>query len=194
MLALSSMRFQSRSAPLSLVSHPHTTAQAIYAIEALVSEAGHGGLSLAFAVEGDLSGLRIPEPQAPRRAAGLWRHTCFEAFVMADEGPAYREFNLSPAGEWAVHAFRRYRDGGELEVELNPAVVVRRSGGRLELDAKIGPEFLPPGRGLRLGLCAVLESVDGALSYWALRHPPGKPDFHHIDAFALRLVRSECVS
>lgn len=113
---------------------------------------------------------------------------------MAEEGPAYREFNLSPSGAWAVHAFRRYRDGGELEVELNPAIVVRRSGGRLELDARIGPEFLPPGRGLRLGLSAVLEGVDGVLSYWALRHPPGKPDFHHIDAFALRLGRSECVS
>jgi hypothetical protein len=145
-------------------------------------------------VEGDLSGVRIPESQPPRRVAGLWRHTCFEAFVMAGEGPAYREFNLSPCGAWAVHAFRGYRDGGELEVELNPAIVVRRSGTRLELDAKIDPEFLPPGRWLRLGLSAVLEGVDGALSYWALRHPPGKPDFHHIDAFALRLGRSECVS
>jgi hypothetical protein len=194
MLALSSMRFQSRSVPRTLVSHPHNTARPICSIEALVSEAGQGGLSLAFALEGDLSGLRIPEAQPPRRVGDLWRHTCFEAFVMAGEGPAYREFNLSPSGEWAVHAFRRYRDGGELEVELDPAIVVRRSAGRLELDAKIGPELVPPGRLLRLGLSAVLEAVDGALSYWALRHPPGEPDFHHIDAFALRLELSECAS
>ena len=188
------MRFQSRSVPLRLVSHPHDTARPIRSIEALVSETGQGGLSLAFAVEGDLSGLRIPESQPPRRVGDLWRHTCFEAFVMAGEGPAYREFNLSPSGEWAVHAFRRYREGGQLEVELDPAIVVRRGGGRLELDAKIGPQLLPPGRLLRLGLSAVLEGVDGALSYWALWHPPGKPDFHHTDAFALRLERSECAS
>ena len=194
MLALSSMRFQSRSEPLTLVSHPQTTAQPVSSIEALVSEAEQGGLCLAFALEGDLSGLRIPESQAPRRVGGLWRHTCFEAFVMAGEGPAYREFNLSPSGEWAVHAFRRYRDGGELEVELDPAIAVHRGGGRLELHAVIGPEFLPPGRLLRLGVSAVLEGVDGALSYWALRHPPGKPDFHHSYAFALRLELSECVS
>ena len=81
-----------------------------------------------------------------------------------------------------------------VEVELDPAIVVRRGGGRLELDAEIGPELLPPGRLLRLGLSAVLEAVDGTLSYWAFRHPPGMPDFHHIDAFALRLGRSECVS
>ena len=194
MLALSSMRFQSRSVPVTLVSHPHTTARAIRSVEAAVSEAAQGGLSLAFALQGDLSGLRIPESQPPRRAGDLWRHTCFEAFVMAGEGPAYREFNLSPSGAWAVHAFRRYREGGELEVELDPATVVRRSEGRLELDAEIGPELLPPGRLLRLGLSAVLEAVDGALSYWALWHPPGKPDFHHTDAFALRLELSACAS
>ena len=47
--------------------------------------------------------------------------------------------------------------------------------------------FLPQGRPLRLGLSAVVEDVDGILSYWALRHPSGKPDFHHTDAFALQL-------
>jgi len=37
-------------------------------------------------------------------------------------------------------------------------------------------------------LSAVIEDDDGAFSYWALRHPPGKPDFHHPDAFALMLA------
>jgi len=30
------------------------------------------------------------------------------------------------------------------------------------------------------------ESDEG-LSYWALRHPPGGPDFHHADCFAMEL-------
>ena len=46
-----------------------------------------------------------------------------------------------------------------------------------------------PGRagGLRLALAAVLEDQQGALSYWALAHPPGKPDFHHPVGFTLEL-------
>jgi hypothetical protein len=35
----------------------------------------------------------------------------------------------------------------------------------------------------RLALSAVIEETSGALSYWALRHAAGKPDFHHADAF-----------
>jgi hypothetical protein len=33
----------------------------------------------------------------------------------------------------------------------------------------------------------VIEETNGRLSYWALAHPPGKPDFHHSDCFALEL-------
>jgi hypothetical protein len=136
---------------------------------------------------GELSAVRIPEPRASRRVDGLWRHTCFEAFVMAGEGPGYREFNFSPSGEWALTTFRGYRDAGEPATEYGPEIVVRRSGERLELDAEIRPECLPPGRLLRLGLCAVVEDAHGELTYWALWHPPGQPDFHHRDAFALPL-------
>ena len=39
--------------------------------------------------------------------------------------------------------------------------------------------------GLLLGLCAVLESAEGELSYWALRHSAGGPDFHDASTFAL---------
>lgn len=39
----------------------------------------------------------------------------------------------------------------------------------------------------RLALSAVIEETDGTKSYWALRHPPGAPDFHHPDCFALTL-------
>jgi hypothetical protein len=39
-----------------------------------------------------------------------------------------------------------------------------------------------------MGLSAVIEERDGMLSYWALRHAPGKPDFHRRDGFALELA------
>ena len=38
-----------------------------------------------------------------------------------------------------------------------------------------------------VALSAVIEETDGAKSYWALAHPPGPPDFHHPDCFALTL-------
>ena len=109
---------------------------------------------------------------------------------MKGEGPEYREFNFSPSGEWAVYDFRAYRNGGVLENELAPGIVVQKTVDRLELGAEIGQDLLPHDRPLRLGLSAVVEDAAGKLSYWALRHPPGKPDFHHADAFTILLEKS----
>jgi hypothetical protein len=177
----------SDSGPFMLACHPQTPSQSIREIEVAVREAKNGGLILTFCLAGDISALNVPESRSPRRADQLWRHTCFEAFVMAGEGPEYREFNFSPSGEWAVYTFSGYRNGSELENELSPGIVVHRTMDRLELGAEICQDLLAHGRSLRLGLSAVVENVDGRLSYWALRHPPGKPDFHHPDAFALQM-------
>ena len=40
---------------------------------------------------------------------------------------------------------------------------------------------------LALALSAVIEDVDGTLTYWAIIHPAGKPDFHHRQSFAREL-------
>jgi hypothetical protein len=47
-----------------------------------------------------------------------------------------------------------------------------------------GDELLPADQAgeLLLGPSAVIEAPDGALAYWALRHPSARPDFHHRDA------------
>lgn len=179
------------SGSFNLTCHPQTPSQSIREIDVVVEEAKTGSLMLTFCLVGDISGLRIPESRSPRRADHLWQHTCFEAFVMAGEGPEYREFNFSPSGEWAVYAFRDYRNGGVLDNELAPGIVVHKTMDRLELGAEIDQDLVPPGRPLRLGLSAVVEDAAGTLSYWALRHPPGKPDFHHTDAFALQMRNPE---
>ena len=49
---------------------------------------------------------------------------------------------------------------------------------------------LPP-RPWEVGLCAVIEETGGIMSYWALYHPPGEPDFHHPGCFALTLPAPE---
>jgi hypothetical protein len=61
----------------------------------------------------------------------------------------------------------------------------------------VGVDCLPgsPSCGhVRLGLSAVIEEERGMLSYWALKHPTGRPDFHHPDAFALELAWAEAAS
>jgi hypothetical protein len=136
--------------------------------------------------------VRIPSPAIPRRVDGLWQHTCFEAFVGFKDSPAYYEFNFSPSREWAAYAFRVYRDGGPLEdEELAPVISIRKTSDVLELNAVVQLGRLPllqPEIVIRLGLSAVIEDSDGGLSYWALKHPAKKPDFHHVDSFVLEFA------
>ena len=55
----------------------------------------------------------------------------------------------------------------------------------LQVSVPIGQlSALPRSTPWRLGLSALIEDRAGHMSYWALAHPPGKPDFHHKDCFA----------
>lgn len=174
-----------------LTCHPSMRSEAARGIEATVRAEERGTLALTFVLDADLDRVRVPPPRPPRIRDRLWQHTCFELFVASAETQAYHELNFSPSGEWAIHAFRGYRDGGPIAGEsLAPRITVRTGGNRLELDARVALDRLSAAYAhapLRLGLSAVVEEGDGTLSYWALHHPSGKPDFHHRDAFALRL-------
>jgi hypothetical protein len=142
-------------------------------------------LKIVYAVEGNLESLRIPARREPRVAERLWQHTCCEMFVARKGAAAYLEFNFSPSGEWAAYAFTGYRAGRRLcGEEFAPRISALQAGSRLVLECSVPFS----GEDLVLGLSAVMEAADGGLSYWALKHPPGKPDFHHRDAFALELA------
>jgi len=175
-----------------LIPHPSTPDAPVHRLVVSVATTPARAVALSFRVEGDIDRLRIPPPAEPRRTDGLWRGTCFEAFLMAGDGPGYHEINLSPSGAWAAYAFRGYRDGGTLDLKLDPEIVMQEAAGCLELDAVIRAECLPRqrvGARLRLGLAAVLEDLDGRLTYWALRHAANRPDFHRAEGFALDLPR-----
>ena len=177
---------------VTLTCHPETPTEAVRGIAARVSRTP-GKLAVSYVLDGALDRLRVPAPRAPRIADRLWQHTCCEIFVASKGMPAYYEFNLSPSGEWAACAFDGYRSrAGEARAEgLAPEIAVRGSASMLELDAVIRLDRLSKlrsGAPLVLALSAVVEDSDGDLSYWALRHPPGKPDFHHAEAFALELA------
>lgn len=191
MLAFSAMKLATTALPFTLVRHPLSSHGSAAIISGWVEALPEDALTLHFALEVDLSTVRIPAPAVARPAEGLWRHSCFEAFVMGGEGPAYIEFNFSPSGEWAVYAFSAYREGGDAKTGSAPRIDVHSTPDRLELEVRIEWAALPQGRPLRLALSAVTEARDGTLSYWALHHPLDKPDFHHPDGFTLRLDPTE---
>ena len=83
---------------LGLSCHPQAPSRAIQGIDAVVGSEADGMFTLSYVIKGDLSRLRIPERSTSRRAHALWAHTCLEAFVMAGNGPGYRELNFSPSG------------------------------------------------------------------------------------------------
>jgi hypothetical protein len=165
-----------------LVCHPHTPTAAVQGIDVDASRAAGGLLALSYTIRGPMHRLRIPAPRAPGVGERLWQHSCCEAFVAAEPGAAYRELNFSPSGEWAAYAFERYREGAPVGV-ADPRIRIRSGPGELRLEASIA---VKPGKHF-VALCVVVEDDGGALSYWALRHPPGKPDFHHPAGFALEL-------
>ena len=178
----------------SLVCHPDAPDTAVRRIEASVSRDGDT-LAVTWLLEGDLERLRIPAWRGREAGERLWAHTCFEVFVRKIESdPAYHELNFSPSGAWAAYAFERYREGSPLAgASLDPRVAVRRRDGALELEASINLASLSPdypGAPLALAVSAVIENDEGALSYWALAHPAGKPDFHHRDGFQLVIYPS----
>jgi hypothetical protein len=74
-----------------------------------------------------------------------------------------------------------------------PPIEVRSSSDRYTLQASLKLDRLsglPCDTSWRLGLSALIEDTSRRKSYWALAHPPGKPDFHHADCFAYELSRA----
>ena len=175
-----------------LACHPGTCSQVVYGIEAHVRRTGNETFKVTYALTGDITRLRIPPPGPPRRAEGLWQHTCFEVFIAEKGQLTYYEFNFSPSGEWAAYEFKGYRDGGSIADDgLDPKIALRSAANSLELEAIVRLDRLQASSSqtpLRMGLSTVIEETDGAFSYWALKHRPGKPDFHHPDSFALELA------
>jgi hypothetical protein len=178
--------------PAILRPHPDNPANAIKTIKAFPRVEGPL-LVISYVVDGNVERLQIPAVKTPKRAGRLWESTCFEAFLGEQGSSVYYELNFSPSGEWAVYKFSSYRERlPTLHVAAEPQIAVRRQSDSLELDALFRLDsFLPAIKGeiFRLGLTAVIEDNEGRLSYWSLRHKPGKPDFHDPDTFVLSFSR-----
>jgi hypothetical protein len=179
-----------------LTRHPGTAGNGIVRhIDVEYSWTAEGALLLRYFVDGDVSRIVLPPAVSVGPADGLWRHTCFEAFIAGQVGTAYCEFNFSPSTEWAVYGFTSYREGmAPLEHALAPQVTASITDDRIALEAIVPRETLLalPGESmLRLGLAAVIERTDGGHSYWALTHPGERPDFHDPAGFVLQIERNQ---
>ena len=146
-----------------------------------------GRLTLRWRVTGGAAALVLPAPATPARTDDLWRTTCFELFLRPGAGEAYFEFNFSPSSQWAAYRFDGYRRGMANAAVEAPVTTTSVAGRTYALSAVIDLRPLAVTPSARLGLTAVLETKDGAKSYWALAHCGDKPDFHRADGFIARL-------
>ena len=182
------------SKPSLLTVHPSTPNDAVRSLGVRVRADKSDVLVFQYSLAADMSRVRVPPASGGKQADALWKHTCFEAFVAAADAPGYHEFNFSPSRDWAIYRFSAYRQGmSRAEMGGAPEISVRRRDGGLELESAVRLGHLADlrdARHLRVAMAAVIEDDAGGLSYWGLRHAPGKPDFHHPNGFALEVARS----
>jgi hypothetical protein len=167
--------------------HPDSRCLAVTHIEVGMARPRPDNLVLSYTVTGNIGGIKMPPVTANMRSDELWRHTCFELFVGTSLSPEYYEFNFAPSTQWAAYRFSAFRSGMREATEIGAIPIeVQSSPNRCTLQASVELDRLS---GLsrnamwRFGLSALIEETTGGKSCWALAHPPGKPDFHHVACF-----------
>jgi predicted GIY-YIG superfamily endonuclease len=179
-----------------LTCHPDTPSRAVTAITVKVEsrrgERASSHLGISYRLWGDVNSVALPERNTGGRTDNLWQHTCFEAFVKQTPSEQYLELNFAPSFEWAAYHFVARREGMTSAPFDPPKIWSRRTQAVFDLHVSLNHDNLRPilqsPDPWQLALSAVIEETNGTKSYWALRHPPGKPDFHHPDCFALELA------
>lgn len=171
-----------------LLSHPDSSSTAAISVEAQMRRAARNVFILSYIIKGKITEINLPAISAPRFGSGLWQRTCFEAFFRSDSTSVYYEFNFAPSTEWAAYQFNSYRTGMQMAREIRaPAIEIHPGPEQYILRASVTLDALtalPCLGSWRLGMSAIIEDIRGGKSFWAMAHPPGKPDFHHLDCFA----------
>ncbi len=166
-----------------LVLHPSCAPGPVDSIVAKATQTANG-FGVEFRATGVISQIVVPGSAPSRRADGLWKSTCFEMFWQAGDERGYREFNLSPSGEWAAYGFADVRAGMHDAQVDSLALSSSHDGSELVVRVSIAAALGIPAR---IGLCAVIEDSAGVRSYWALCHAKESPDFHDPSCFTARL-------
>jgi hypothetical protein len=133
------------------------------------------GCEAEFRLDGRVGDIILPPPAPSERRDNLWQTTCFEIFWQPIGGTYYREFNLSPSGQWAAYDFDSFREGMRDAPVGAMAVACSHDANGLVLRASIAADLPSPAQ---VALNAIVEHRDGGKQYWALAFPPGPPEFH----------------
>jgi hypothetical protein len=133
------------------------------------------GCEAEFRLDGHIPGIVLPPAALSERMDNLWQTTCFEIFWQPIGGTGYREFNLSPSGQWAAYDFDSFRDRMRDAPVGAIAISCSHDAATLMLRASIAADLPSPAQ---VALNAVVEQADGGKQYWALAFPPGPPEFH----------------
>jgi len=174
-----------------LSAHPSTPCDSVQRLDVRLWFQSPGVVTLCYTLRGDMSRIRVGAEGASGSADGLWKHTCFEAFMRPGDSAGYYEFNFAPTRQWAVYRFDSYRQGmTPMELANPPVISTSRTPDQIELQVTVPLPFNADSgaaRRTKLAVTAVIEEESGRLCYWSGRHPQGKPDFHHSDGFAFDL-------
>lgn len=147
-------------------------------------------LFVRYSVKGNISSIMIPEiAQLPMRKHDLWKMTCFEIFIAPHGQAQYWEFNLSPSGNWNVYHMDAYR---QVNMREEPSFTTlpfmfhkMDDEANLEISVDLSSIF-PASQKIHIGLTAIIQTLDGSESYWALAHPGVQADFHIRDGFTIQ--------
>lgn len=173
-----------------LIAHPGQSPLGVSSVEARIIGRDAQWLRVRWRIEGTQQ-LVVPAFAGKGRADELWKTTCFELFLKPAGGEAYCEFNLSPSERWNAYDFDGYRAGmRERPFPHEPECTMRQGSSFAIFDAVLPIGGLPQAD-CTMGLSAAIEEQGGAISYWALAHPEGEPDFHAPACFAAVLPAPE---
>lgn len=173
----------------SLIAHPDFPPASVRQIIARLTPDGDW-LRLRWRIEG-AQRLVVQSFAGKGRADGLWQTTCFELFLQLPGEQGYSELNLSPSERWNAYDFTAYRSGmSERAFPREPSCAMRKGDAIAIFDAAV-PASALPSPSWRYAMTAVIEEEGGVKSFWALRHPPGQPDFHDAACFIGELAAAQ---
>jgi hypothetical protein len=161
-------------------------------VEASITGAENGHCRMVYRITGhtlaDGAPLCLPARCAKAGFADeLWQHTCCEAFVATVGQTAYREFNFSPSGQWAIYDFADYRQAMRpYQPDVPPKIDCQPTPDGFVLTVDLPRTLLGPPP-WQIGLSCILKTTDGSVDYRALNHASDRPDFHQRASFTLRV-------
>lgn len=174
---------------LPLISFPALPSPALRQVAASISASDQASCRLRYCVSSQTTAgvaLCLPSRSAdPGFADELWQNTCCEAFVATAGQSAYREFNFSPSGQWAIYDFADYRQAMRRHLpDVPPKIDCQPTADGFILTVDLSTALFGPPP-WQIGLCCILKSSDASVDYRALSHASDRPDFHQRASFTL---------